>query len=165
MIIQCRQCRTKFRFDDALMQGNGVWLRCSRCGHVYFQDNPLIKRRQICHQICRRNMSGFLEEDVIAAKKSENLSTESPSVFYRDKNGVYSLDKVMETKKHLNEEINLGMEKTPEESISGANEKLKKKNSSPQRVPERHGKLLFGLFLLFVVIPAVLSISLFSRIW
>ena len=43
MIIQCRQCRTKFRFDDSLMQGNGVWLRCSRCGHVYFQENPLLK--------------------------------------------------------------------------------------------------------------------------
>ena len=43
MIIQCRQCRTKFKFDDALMQGNGMWLRCSRCGHVYFQENPLMK--------------------------------------------------------------------------------------------------------------------------
>ncbi|KFO67397.1 hypothetical protein ER57_10955 [Smithella sp. SCADC] len=43
MIIQCRQCRTKFRFDDNLMHGAGVWLRCSRCGHVYFQENALMK--------------------------------------------------------------------------------------------------------------------------
>ncbi|PKN69350.1 MAG: hypothetical protein CVU54_11275 [Deltaproteobacteria bacterium HGW-Deltaproteobacteria-12] len=40
MIIQCRQCRTKFRFADDLMEGDGVWLRCSHCQHVFFQDNP-----------------------------------------------------------------------------------------------------------------------------
>jgi predicted Zn finger-like uncharacterized protein len=41
MIIQCKQCRTKFRFDDAQMEGDGLWVRCSRCQHVFFQDNPL----------------------------------------------------------------------------------------------------------------------------
>ena len=46
MIIQCKQCRTKFRFDDSMMQGSGVWLRCSRCGHVYFQENPLMKKQE-----------------------------------------------------------------------------------------------------------------------
>lgn len=40
MIIQCKQCRIKFRFDDALMEGDGIWMRCSRCQHVFFQDNP-----------------------------------------------------------------------------------------------------------------------------
>jgi predicted Zn finger-like uncharacterized protein len=40
MIIQCKQCKTKFRFDDALMEGDGLWMRCSRCQHVFFQDNP-----------------------------------------------------------------------------------------------------------------------------
>ncbi|HOC60124.1 MAG: zinc-ribbon domain-containing protein [Syntrophaceae bacterium] len=41
MIIQCKQCRTKFRFDDTQMIDDGIWLRCSRCQHVFFQDNPL----------------------------------------------------------------------------------------------------------------------------
>jgi predicted Zn finger-like uncharacterized protein len=40
MIISCRQCRTKFRFADELMEGDGVWMRCSHCQHVFFQDNP-----------------------------------------------------------------------------------------------------------------------------
>lgn len=39
MIIQCKQCRTKFRFDDAQIVGDGLWMRCSRCQHVFFQDN------------------------------------------------------------------------------------------------------------------------------
>ena len=41
MIIQCKQCRTKFRFDDLNMEGDGLWMRCSRCHHVFFQENPL----------------------------------------------------------------------------------------------------------------------------
>ncbi|MHB8139009.1 MAG: zinc-ribbon domain-containing protein [Smithellaceae bacterium] len=39
MIIQCKQCRTKFRFDDLNMEGDGQWMRCSRCQHVFFQEN------------------------------------------------------------------------------------------------------------------------------
>lgn len=40
MIIQCQQCRTRFRFDESLIEGEGVWVRCSRCRHVFFQENP-----------------------------------------------------------------------------------------------------------------------------
>jgi predicted Zn finger-like uncharacterized protein len=38
MIIQCRKCETRFRFDENLMEGDGVWVRCSRCQHVFFQE-------------------------------------------------------------------------------------------------------------------------------
>jgi predicted Zn finger-like uncharacterized protein len=38
MIIQCRKCETRFRFDDHLMDGDGVWVRCSRCQDVFFQE-------------------------------------------------------------------------------------------------------------------------------
>jgi len=41
MIIQCRKCETRFRFDDALIEGDGVWVRCSRCQEVFFQERPL----------------------------------------------------------------------------------------------------------------------------
>jgi predicted Zn finger-like uncharacterized protein len=44
MIIQCKQCRTKFRFDGAQMEGDGLWMRCSRCQHVFFQENPAIMK-------------------------------------------------------------------------------------------------------------------------
>ncbi len=39
MIIHCKQCATKFRFKDELMTGDGVWVRCSRCGHEFFEIN------------------------------------------------------------------------------------------------------------------------------
>ncbi len=40
MIIRCRKCETDFRFDDQIMTGEGVWVRCGRCQDVFFQDNP-----------------------------------------------------------------------------------------------------------------------------
>ena len=40
MIIQCQKCATKFRFDETLIEGDGIWVRCSRCRNVFFQDNP-----------------------------------------------------------------------------------------------------------------------------
>jgi predicted Zn finger-like uncharacterized protein len=41
MIIQCRQCSAKFRFDDVLMRPEGVWLRCSLCQCEFYQSHPL----------------------------------------------------------------------------------------------------------------------------
>lgn len=40
MIIRCTKCETSFRFEDQLMAGEGIWVRCSRCTQVFFQDNP-----------------------------------------------------------------------------------------------------------------------------
>ncbi|MBN1381560.1 MAG: zinc-ribbon domain-containing protein [Deltaproteobacteria bacterium] len=40
MIIQCEQCGTNYRFDETLMDGDGAWVRCSRCQNVFFQANP-----------------------------------------------------------------------------------------------------------------------------
>jgi len=39
MIIHCKQCATKFRFKDELITGDGIWVRCSRCGHEFFEIN------------------------------------------------------------------------------------------------------------------------------
>ncbi len=41
MIVQCKKCETKFRFDEAIIGGEGVWMRCGVCKNVFFQDNPL----------------------------------------------------------------------------------------------------------------------------
>ena len=46
MIIQCRKCETKFRFDEALIEGDGVWVRCSRCQHVFFEERSAVGEKQ-----------------------------------------------------------------------------------------------------------------------
>jgi predicted Zn finger-like uncharacterized protein len=43
MIIQCNKCSAKFRFDDALMREEGVWVRCGLCRYEFFQSSPLVK--------------------------------------------------------------------------------------------------------------------------
>jgi predicted Zn finger-like uncharacterized protein len=40
MIIRCGKCGTKYRFDEALIDREGAWVRCSRCRDVFFQKNP-----------------------------------------------------------------------------------------------------------------------------
>ena len=40
MIIRCRKCDTRFRFDETLIEGDGVWVRCSRCQNVFFEERP-----------------------------------------------------------------------------------------------------------------------------
>ncbi|MCK4534208.1 MAG: zinc-ribbon domain-containing protein, partial [Syntrophobacterales bacterium] len=41
MIIQCKKCGTKYRFDKSQIDGEGIWVRCSHCKTVFFQENPL----------------------------------------------------------------------------------------------------------------------------
>lgn len=35
MIVQCEQCRTKFRLDDEKVSERGVKVRCAKCRHVF----------------------------------------------------------------------------------------------------------------------------------
>ncbi|MGA2554386.1 MAG: zinc-ribbon domain-containing protein [Smithella sp.] len=174
MIIQCRQCRTKFRFDDNFMQGNGVWLRCSRCGHVYFQDNPLAKK-QVIDSLPVSEPSVLEEETVQAVDESEKSSTETPSVFYRDKNGVYSPDRTKMSGKHLNEEIDLGMEKTQEEEKNVIKEreetdkkeiveKIKKRKVSSSKGSGRAWKIALWSVLVIVVIPCIIYFFIFPEV-
>lgn len=40
MIIQCGQCATKFRIDDARVTEKGVKVRCAKCKHVFIVSKP-----------------------------------------------------------------------------------------------------------------------------
>ena len=42
MIIQCRICQTKYRFDETRIPPDGAWVRCTRCQKVFFQRPPLL---------------------------------------------------------------------------------------------------------------------------
>src|SRR5664279_597389 len=35
MIIQCDQCNTKFKLDDARVPDKGIKVRCAKCKHVF----------------------------------------------------------------------------------------------------------------------------------
>lgn len=40
VIVECSRCHTKYRFEGGKDQGEGVWLRCTRCMHVFLYREP-----------------------------------------------------------------------------------------------------------------------------
>jgi predicted Zn finger-like uncharacterized protein len=174
MIIQCKQCRTKFRFDDSHMQGSGVWLRCSRCGHVYFQENPQAKKPVMDSSPIPEPVAP--QEEIIPAEETVQSYDETPSVFHRDEHGLKSLDKIMSSRKYVSDDIDLGVEKTPEESFSETDEKIekeekeeikevkkkKKKLSSPKRSGNAW-KIVLWSILVVVVIPFAVYYFVFPQ--
>jgi len=61
MIIQCSKCLTRYRFDESLIEGNGVWVRCSRCREVFFQENPAKAELKIA-SVVAADMNALLPE-------------------------------------------------------------------------------------------------------
>ncbi|KQC10276.1 MAG: hypothetical protein APR62_12330 [Smithella sp. SDB] len=149
MIIQCRQCRTKFRFDDSLMQGSGVWLKCSRCGHVYFQENILMKPETNLTPKPANPM-----EELKPEKKSTETSTESSQVVYRDAEGLHSLDKTIETKKYIEKEIDLDMRKARTEDIN--EEEVEQKESLFSKSSGKSWKVAIGSIFVVLIISALI---------
>ncbi|TFG93867.1 MAG: DUF3426 domain-containing protein [Syntrophobacterales bacterium] len=49
MIIQCKECGTKYEFDKSQIEGEGVWVRCSHCEATFFQKNPLAEISSLMH--------------------------------------------------------------------------------------------------------------------
>ncbi len=111
MIIQCKQCRTKFRFDDSHMQGGGIWLRCSRCGHVYFQENPFTKKNDLS------SLPEPEHEPRQAVAEEKMPPDEIPAVFHRDEQGLKSLEKIMTERKRTREGIDLDLETNRQEDL------------------------------------------------
>jgi predicted Zn finger-like uncharacterized protein len=184
MIIQCKQCRTKFRFDDAFMQGSGVWLRCSRCGHVYYQENPSAKK-SAADSIPEQEP--VIDHEVMSPEESVKVSADTPSVFYRDKNGAYSPRRIADhekplppeeplPEKHLSEEIDWGIEKEQEEIVSPETEKAEKaekiekiEKTKKEKISSSKGsgkawKIALWSILVIVVIPSIIYLYVFPEI-
>lgn len=178
MIIQCRQCRTKFFFEDSMMQGDGLWMRCSRCEHVFFQDNPFVEKPETEAPL----VSGSVfSEDSPSDEIMVDLSKEAPPRSGRDEDVVRFLDNVMEAKSGLNEQVNLEMEKTRRESRSrekfvtterssavgdlnqeGASSTQRKQLS--KKGAKKTWKVVVWSVLVIVVIPVVIYFVMFPQI-
>lgn len=154
MIIQCRQCRTKFRFDDSLMEGDGVWVRCSHCRHVFFQENP----QAVKHEI---------EQDTegIAAHSRESGHDEDVAVF---------LDDVMKAKGGFHDDAALEIERPVKSetdkdgSVVNAElrmeEDIKREEEVPRKKSGRILRIAVWSILVIVIIPAFIYFILFPQV-
>lgn len=169
MIIQCRQCRTKFRFDDALMEGDGVWLRCSQCQHVFFQDNP--------HIVQPGGETMAAEERAPVPETSFTPEAELPpagvSISRDDEDLAPFLDNVMKEKKGLNEELMLDIEKPAsdvirEDESAPAGQSMVEEDESKKRKSPRQGfwkflQVALWVILVIVAVPAIIYFFVFPQ--
>ena len=178
MVIQCRQCRTKFYFDDTLMLEDGLWMRCSRCGHVFFQNNPLTAFRY--EKTPTEARSSFTDDEQNADEKTE-LTLETSPPTGPDEDVIRFLDNVLETKKESvarkTDEPerfsapNLRKEKFEMESggeemeghITDAAVITKKKKAQAKKSGGKGWKVFIWSVLVILVIPAVLYFVLYPQ--
>ncbi|HNY51096.1 MAG TPA: DUF3426 domain-containing protein [Smithella sp.] len=168
MIIQCKQCRTKFRFDDSNMQGSGIWLRCSRCGHVYFQENP--KAKQPAPAPLTETEFVPAREEATHTEAASGPSVEATSMVHKDE-ADKSVEQIQAVRKRVTEDIDLRREKTQEDSVSEKDEEIIKAqtiekdqeteqtNAEQKPVRKRSGgawKMALWSALVIVIIPLVI---------
>ena len=168
MIIQCRQCRTKFRFADDLMEGDGVWMRCSHCQHVFFQDNP---------QTVKPGQEPMAKDELFSVKEimpEVEVNSAAASVSGGDEDIAHFLDDVMKAKNDSAQELFPEIEKPLNEESGGdesaaafeltAEEDKQKTGKSSRKGFWRVLKIAIWAIFVIVVIPAIIYFFVFPQI-
>jgi len=80
MIIQCKECGTKYRFNEAQVGEEGIWVRCNRCGHVFHEkkttEEQIVSLDQIVTQTAREEPRPSAEQMLHAAAEEEAPAAE-----------------------------------------------------------------------------------------
>lgn len=161
MIIQCRQCRTKFRFADHLMEGDGVWLRCSHCQHVFFQDNPQTANPDN-EQV--KKVEEFPADKTLALPRTPDSGNDEDNSLF--------IDNVSRLKNDSNKELFPEIEKPPNaenrDNADRISESTMYSNQSVSKPPrKRLGKalmIIFWIFAVIVIIPALVYYFAFPKL-
>lgn len=63
MILQCPQCKTQYKLDDAKLKPGETKVRCSRCQHLFVVPHPLgLKEEEIFGEVEQKPADAFLKE-------------------------------------------------------------------------------------------------------
>jgi predicted Zn finger-like uncharacterized protein len=177
MIIQCRQCRTKYTFDDTLMQGDGVWLRCSRCQHVFFQDNPLMVKQPPDTSI---NKASSFGQDALPAQGNDEVSYEAMLTSGKNADVVRFLDNVMDEKDSYKKEMELEIGKPgtddirdddtaaaageeADERLKGQDEEFNQKKQADSKGFWQTWKVTVWSIFVILIIPAIIYFLIFPQ--
>jgi predicted Zn finger-like uncharacterized protein len=168
MIIQCRQCRTKFRFDDSLMEGDGVWMRCSHCQHVFFQDNPQIARpagQTLAGDEGATHETASLSAADMPEQASNSGREESADLFLNNvlkaKKG-FNAEAIPEIEKPAGAEINDDVVDATGQAAAASEAELKKKKSSPKGF-WKFLNIALWVILVIVAVPAIIYVYVFPQ--
>ncbi len=176
MIIQCKQCRTKFRFDESKMEGDGLWMRCSRCQHVFFQESPAkpgppeatpfaADEAPSLAPAARLSFEPAAPAHVAAEEKRE------PDDVFRRREAVPEepAGRILPPRPEPSESVGLNLtdiEFAPGEEIARRRRKRGGRFGTPPRRRKRKSKAWLALLwalLVIIVIPAVLLVFVFPQ--
>ncbi|MEA1935319.1 MAG: zinc-ribbon domain-containing protein, partial [Thermodesulfobacteriota bacterium] len=172
MIIACEKCGTKYRFDESLIVGEGIWVRCSRCKSVFFQENPsqervvppfeVVEEREavspemkegVAEQEIDKEIPDF--DDLLEEKETVDTEIEETPEQEIDKE-IPDFDDLLEEKETVDTEI----EEIAEEEIETEDDKDRKKRKKRLWTP---GKVLAYILIVILVLGGV-YIWLFPQI-
>lgn len=98
MIVRCIKCGTKFRFDESRIGGDGCWVRCSRCSHVFFLDAPASETEK--QQL--DTFSDLFKADIFEENRLDKTEPEEPLIGDNEKN-PFEFEKQSDSFEGLNE--------------------------------------------------------------
>jgi predicted Zn finger-like uncharacterized protein len=97
MVVQCKRCGTKFNFDEALIEGEGVWCRCGQCKNVFFLSNPAKQDAAVPPDKEKSGGIGLSEAGGARKKDVKDLSSEvkhpEPEFFKDTERKIDDIDK------------------------------------------------------------------------
>jgi predicted Zn finger-like uncharacterized protein len=70
MIVQCDQCNTRFKLDDAKVKDEGVKVRCSKCKHIFIVKKEAPQEENEFESILGQLGSDTTEEDKVPVKET-----------------------------------------------------------------------------------------------
>jgi predicted Zn finger-like uncharacterized protein len=88
MIIQCGQCKTKFRLDDSRVTDAGVKVRCSRCKNTFVVKKEVGEDADIALQAVKAPESPVSEPEKQHAAEA-GFQTEQNNAFHKEENEMF----------------------------------------------------------------------------
>jgi hypothetical protein len=144
------------------MEGDGVWMRCSHCQHVFFQDNP---------QTVMPGSEPMNKEELFSTE--ETISAPRAPISGGDEDADLFLDDVMKAKKDSNQESLPEIEKPPNEESRGdesaiadelaVEEKQQKGETSPRKGFWKLLTIAVWIVAVIVIIPAIIYYFVFPQ--
>ena len=144
IVVQCKRCGTKFNFDETMIEGEGVWGRCSQCKNVFFMNNPIKQEAASPTDKEKNGEIGLSETGGERKKEVKDLSNEvknpEPEFFKDTEKDIGEIDKYSLA----------GVEKTEGDEIrnddeDGVEEEVRRKQGLTR------GKQLIYLFIILMI--------------
>jgi predicted Zn finger-like uncharacterized protein len=170
MIIQCKQCRTKFRFDDVLMEEDGIWMRCGHCQHVFFQDNPQSQNNLGEGML---NKEAALSAEPVLLQNVSQSSSATAASRGDDEDVANFLSNVMNANKNTSQKLafeidNAAVKGTRRRETLPTDKLFAEDEDIPEEAPRKSSwkafKVVLWILLVVVIIPAVIYFFVFPQV-